>query len=159
MINKDEISRSDLTKLRSFLERDSKLCFVKISSLEDQIKELNETLKNTEREYFLYNMRRLEKVCLQETISAVFSGKISDIYSPGNKDDVSRSTGLINIVEGGYGSNQVSRWSEWNKPSLLKAKELLEGYLLEIEQDNERERLLEEEAKQKAVNDFYDKLL
>jgi hypothetical protein len=62
-------------------------------------------------------------------------------------------------VEGGYGSNQVSRWSEWNNPALLKAKELLEGYLLEIEQDNERERILEEEAKQKAVNDFYDKLL
>jgi len=158
MINKDEISTPDLTKLRSFLERDSKLCFVKISSLEDQIKELNETLKNTKREYFFYNMRRLEKVCLQETISAVFSGKISDISSD-NKDAVSRSTGLIKIIEGGYGSNHISRWSEWNDLSLLKAKELLEGYLLEIEQDNERERILEEEAKQKAVDDFYDKLL
>jgi len=158
MINKDEISSSDLTKLRSFLERDSKLCFVKISSLEDQIKKLNETLKNTKREYFLYNMHRLGKVCLQETISAVFSGKISDISSD-NKDAVSRSTDLIYIVEGGYGSNHISMWAEWNNLSLLKAKELLEGYLLEIEQYNERERILEEEAKQKAVDDFYDKLL
>ena len=57
------------------------------------------------------------------------------------------------------GSNHISRWAEWNNLSLLKAKELLEGYLLEIEQDNERERILEEEAKQKAVDDFYDKLL
>lgn len=158
MINKDAIIPSDLIKLRSLLQRDSKLLDSEIALLEAKIKELNDTLKKTREERYLRNLNTFNDVCLQETISAVLSGDLSNV-SYKNKERVYDMTRIIEITEGGYGSGSYSRFAQWNNPLRSRTKEILEGYFDQIEEDNEKERLIEEEEKKKSINDFYDNLL
>jgi hypothetical protein len=158
MINKDAIITSDLVKLRSLLQRDSKLLDSEIASLEAKIKELSDTLKKAKDKRYLFNVNTFNDVCLQETISAVLSGDINNI-SYKNKEPVSRMTGIVEITELGYGSGSYSRLVEWRNPLRNMTKEILEGYFAEIEKDNEKELLMKEEEKKKSINDFYDNLL
>jgi len=158
MINKDAIIPSDLKKLRSLLEKDTKLLDDEIVAIKAKIDDLNLLLKKTREERYLRNLKTFNNVCLQETISAVLSGDMSNL-SYKNKEIVYEMTRIIEITEGGYGSGSYSRFAKWNNVLRDRTKEILEGYFAEIEKDNEKERLIEEEEKKKSINDFYDNLL